>query len=174
MGGSPVQDGTIMRGMMSPYRELIERFYSAFARRDAEGMAACYARDARFSDPVFTSLRGSEPGAMWRMLTARAADLEVDLITHSADEKTGSARWIARYTFGQKGRRVVNDVHASFCFSGGLIVKHRDVFDFYRWARQALGPPGVLLGWTPLMRAAVRRRARADLDEFLARDSLPT
>jgi len=28
----------------------------------------------------------------------------------------------------------------------------------------------VLLGWTPLLRNAVRRRARAGLDEFLARE----
>jgi hypothetical protein len=63
----------------------------------------------------------------------------------------------------------VNDVHASFRFADGLIIEHRDEFDFYRWARQALGPMGLLLGWTPVVRSAVRRRARAGLDEFLAR-----
>jgi hypothetical protein len=46
--------------------------------------------------------------------------------------------------------------------------EHVDDFDFYRWARQALGPSGLLLGWTPLLRSAVRRRARAGLDEFMA------
>ena len=39
------------------------------------------------------------------------------------------------------------------------------------WARQALGPPGLLLGWTPVIRTAVRRKARAGLDEFLAADA---
>jgi hypothetical protein len=34
----------------------------------------------------------------------------------------------------------------------------------------ALGLPGLLLGWTPLVQSAVRRRARASLDDFLARD----
>ena len=36
---------------------LIDRFYEAFGRRDHETMAACYAPDARFSDPVFQDLR---------------------------------------------------------------------------------------------------------------------
>ena len=150
--------------------ELIERFYAAFARRDGDAMAACYAPDATFSDPVFVGLRGEEPGAMWRMLTGRAEDLEVRLVEHRADDSSGSAHWLASYTFGQTGRRVDNDVRAFFRFRDGLIAEHRDEFSFHRWARQALGPPGLLLGWTPLLKASVRRRARAGLDEFLARE----
>lgn len=145
---------------------VIQRFYEAFAAHDGEGMAACYAPDARFSDPVFTDLRGEEPGAMWRMLTDRSHDLRVDLLEHEAHGEEGSARWRAHYTFTQTGRRVVNDVRASFRFRDGLIAEHVDDFDFHRWARQALGPPGLLFGWTPVLRAAVRRRARASLDEF--------
>jgi ketosteroid isomerase-like protein len=149
-------------------RSLIERFYAAFAERDGAAMAACYAPDVTFSDPVFTDLRGEEAGAMWRMLTARAMDLQVELREHEADDERGSAHWVARYTFTQTGRPVVNDVRASFRFRDGLIAEHRDRFDFHRWSRQALGPSGLLLGWTPLLRAAVRRRARAGLDEFRA------
>jgi len=149
--------------------ELIRRFYAAFAIRDADTMAACYAPDARFSDPVFPDLRGPEPGAMWRMLTGRSDDLTVELLEHEADGDHGSARWLARYTFTQTGRPVENDVRASFRFATGLIAEHHDDFDFHRWSRQALGTPGVLLGWTPLLRNAVRRRARASLDEFMAR-----
>ena len=66
--------------------------------------------------------------------------------------------------------RCVNDVHASFRFRDGLIAEHTDRFDFHRWSRQALGTSGLLLGWTPLLRSAVRRRARAGLDEFLAEE----
>ncbi|MGH2966428.1 MAG: nuclear transport factor 2 family protein [Solirubrobacterales bacterium] len=150
---------------------LIQRFYAAFAERDGDAMAACYTPDARFSDPVFGDLRRSEPGAMWRMLTGRAQDLTVDLVEHSADGGRGSARWIAHYTFTQTGRPVTNDVRASFRFDDGLIADHRDEFDFHRWARQALGTSGLLLGWTPIIRSAVRRRARAGLDEFIAGDA---
>jgi ketosteroid isomerase-like protein len=147
--------------------ELIQRFYAAFARRDGNAMAACYARDARFSDPVFTDLRGEEPGAMWRMLTGRAEDLEVTLAGHEASDGRGSAHWLADYTF-RTGRRVHNDIRAEFRFADGLIAEHRDSFSFYAWARQALGPAGLVLGWTPLVRGKVRREARAGLDEFLA------
>ncbi len=148
--------------------ELLRRFYDAFARHDGEAMAACYAPGARFSDPVFTDLRGEEPGAMWRMLTARADDLEIELIAHGAGEETGTAHWLADYTFTQTGRRVHNDVRATFRFAGGLIAEHRDEFSFRDWSRQALGPVGLALGWTPLLQGKVRRQARAGLDEFTA------
>ena len=143
--------------MAHPNDELIQRFYAAFARRDGDEMAACYAPGARFSDPVFRDLRDEEPGAMWRMLTGRAEDLE-----------RGSAHWLADYTFST-GRKVHNDIHAEFRFERGLIAEHRDSFSFYAWARQALGPAGLALGWTPMVRAKVKREARAGLDEFLAR-----
>jgi len=130
-----------------PNEELIERFYSAFARRDGATMAACYAPTARFTDPVFTDLEGNEPGAMWEMLTGRAKDLEVQLSEKQATDGRGSAHWLADYTFST-GRRVHNDVHAEFRFEHGLIVSHEDTFSFYAWARQALGPAGLALGWT--------------------------
>jgi ketosteroid isomerase-like protein len=155
---------------VTPNETLIERFYDAFAERDGAAMAACYAPEVRFSDPVFTDLRGPEAGAMWRMLTRRSTDLRLELLEHEADGERGSARWRAHYTFTQTGRPVVNDVRASFRFADGLIVEHRDDFGFHRWARQAFGPAGLILGWTPLLRTAVRRRARASLEEFLAQE----
>jgi ketosteroid isomerase-like protein len=149
-------------------RELIERLYGAMDEGNGDAMASCYAPDARFSDPAFGELRGSEPGEMWRMLTSRATDLSVELGEHEGDDRAGTARWIARYTFTRTGRPVVNDVRATFRFENGLIAEHDDRFDFYAWSRQALGLPGLLLGWTPLLRASVRRAARKDLERFSA------
>ena len=144
-------------------RELIERFYAAFDRKDGDAMAACYTPDARFSDPAFGELRGSQIGDMWRMLTGRAQDLEVELREHDDT----SAHWIATYTFGRTGRKVVNDVRATFVFRDGLIAEHDDRFSFHKWSRQALGAPGLLLGWTPILRSKVRTQARADLEKFM-------
>jgi ketosteroid isomerase-like protein len=152
--------------------ELIVRFYDAFARRDGDAMAACYAPDAHFSDPVFTDLRGREPGQMWRMLTeGEDSDLKVELLEHSADGEAGTAHWRATYTFPETGRPVVNDIHAKFRFADGKIADHVDDFNFHRWATQAIGLLGRLLGGTPIVKGATRKRARARLDEFIAGDS---
>lgn len=145
---------------------LIERFYAAFDAGDGAAMEACYAPDVRFSDPVFTDLRGPRAGAMWRMLTSTPGELRIELLEHEAGEASGSAHWRAHYTFSDTGRAVINDIRASFRFEDGLIAEHLDEFSFYGWARQALGPPGLLLGWTPILRAAVRRKAAAKLEEF--------
>lgn len=148
----------------------IERFYAALDRHDGEAMAACYSPGATFTDPVFAHLSDGEPADMWRMLTGRSADLRVELREHDADEGTGTAHWVARYTFGQTGRPVVNDVHSWFRFDGaGRIVVQQDDFDLWRWARQALGPVGLWLGWTPVLQHSVRDKARGGLEAFRER-----
>jgi ketosteroid isomerase-like protein len=149
---------------------LIERFYAAFGAGDGEGMAACYAPGAHFADLVFPDLSGSEPGEMWRMLTAAPGEVRIELLEHEADETRGTAHWRAHYTFSQTGRPVVNDVQAEFRFEEGLIADHRDHFSFYRWSRQALGPVGLLLGWTPVVRSKVRRMAAGRLEQFSRTD----
>lgn len=152
-----------------PNEQLLHRFYRAFAEGDAETMASCYADDVRFSDPVFTDLRGERrAGGMWRMLCSRAADLKIEHSAVSADDETGSAHWEAWYTFATTGRKVHNVIDARFRFEDGKIVEHIDTFDFYRWSRMALGLPGVLLGWTPIIRNKVRGTAGGQLDKYLS------
>nr|QMS48187.1 ketosteroid isomerase-related protein [uncultured bacterium] len=59
-------------------------------------------------------------------------------------------------------------IDASFRFRDGLIAEHVDRFDFWRWSRMAMGPAGLLLGWTPILKSVVRRSAGKALDAFLA------
>lgn len=140
--------------------EVIERLYGAFSRRDADTMATCYHPEVHFSDPVFTDLNGPEVMKMWRTLLTRSDDIEIVLGDHEAEGQTGSAHWTARYTFSRTGREVVNEIDAEFVFRDGLIVEHRDSFDFWKWSRMALGAPGLLLGWSPIVKNKVREQSR--------------
>lgn len=161
--------------MPQTHQQTIENFYASFARLDADAMAACYAPDAAFDDEVF-SLRGRrEVAGMWRMLCDAVREkgrddwkLEWSQVQSQGDR--GSAHWDAHYRFSATGRLVHNSIDAQFVFGpDGLIHQHRDRFSFWRWSRQALGAPGVLLGWTPMLRKAVRRQADGNLRKFLAR-----
>jgi ketosteroid isomerase-like protein len=149
--------------------EVIRRFYEAFNEHDGETMAACYAPEATFEDPVFGELTGVQAGNMWRLLTGRSTDLRVELAEHEAVGDRGSARWVARYTFRPTKRPVTNVISSSFRFEAGRIVEQVDRFSFYRWATQALPFVGIALGWSPVMRLAMRRRARQDLARFTDR-----
>ena len=146
--------------------ELITRFYTALSRLDGAAMAACYADDATFSDPVFPGLKNGEPGKMWRMLTTRGKDMTVVFDGIEADDSSGKAHWVATYTFSGTGARVVNDIQARFTFKNGKIATHRDQFDLYKWMRQALGLKGLLLGWLPPVQAKLQKTARGGLDAF--------
>ncbi|MDB5880146.1 MAG: hypothetical protein JWP43_24 [Ramlibacter sp.] len=159
---------------MHPNQQTIEDFYSAFARLDFVAMAACYAQDAAFDDEVF-SLRGkSEVAGMWRMLceATRAHGADVWKLTYrdvQADDTAGRAHWDAHYRFSATGRLVDNSIDARFEFDAtGRILRHSDRFNFWHWSRQALGPPAVLLGWTPMLRHKVQAGAAANLRKFLA------
>ncbi len=149
-------------------KQTIADLYAAFGRCDGDGMAVCYRDDAVFEDPAFGELAPGEAVEMWRMLTERATDLQITLVDHDAGERTGSAHWLADYTF-QTGRKVHNDVEAAFRFDdAGLIADHRDSFSLNSWSRQALGLPGLLLGWSPLIRVVVQKKALAGLREYQA------
>ena len=152
---------------MRPNEQLIHDFYTAFQRRDAAGMAACYHPDIIFFDPVFTHLQGSRAAAMWRMLCERGQDLAITFSNIRADDRAGSAHWEADYTFSRSGRKVHNVIEAVFEFREGKISHHTDSFDLWKWAGMALGPQGALLGWLPPMQAAIRKNAAHGLDAFI-------
>mgnify|MGYP000423281271 CR=1 FL=1 len=74
--------------------------------------------------------------------------------------------------------RVAGDASSQFlsgllllgpCLPDGLIIEHRDSFDFYRWSRQALGVPGLLLGWSSFLQNKVRAQAAANLKRYLGK-----
>ena len=154
-----------------PDTNTVQKLYEAFARLDADTMRACYAEDAVFDDPVF-SLRGRDAiGAMWGMLAhavkTKGRDVwKLEFSGISADGNRARARWEASYRFSATGRMVHNVIDAEFELRDGLIQRHTDHFDFWRWSRQALGPTGLLLGWTPLLKNKVRQQAAANLARF--------
>ena len=153
---------------MHPHAQRITDFYSAFQKRDAGAMGACYHPEVEFSDPAFQGLRGARARAMWTMLCERGKDLELTFRDVEADDRGGRAYWEARYTFSATRRKVINRIHAEFEFRDGLIYRHTDRFDFWRWTGQALGPVGLLLGWTPMLQNKVRSQAITSLDRFMS------
>ena len=156
---------------MHANEELITKFYTAFQTLDAETMATCYTEDVQFSDPVFPNLQGTEAADMWRMLASKAQNFSLTFDGVRADDQKGEAHWIATYTFSQTGRMVVNDIRANFFFRHGRIVRHQDQFNLWKWAQQALGLKGLLLGWTPLVKNAVRTQAAKGLKIFRSKKS---
>lgn len=147
---------------------VVQRLYDGFVARDGRAMQACYAPDATFRDEVFELSGAERIGGMWQMLIERGSDLTVEVSDIEADATRGSAHWEARYTFSATGRPVHNVIDATFELRDGLIVTHVDEFDFWRWSRQALGPTGALLGWSPLVRRKVQATARRSLDDYLS------
>lgn len=156
---------------MHPNAALIQRFYDAFQRRDADAMVACYTPDVVFTDPAFGRLEGPRAGAMWKMLCTRAQDLEIRASAVEADDTTGAAHWDADYTFSATGRKVQNKIDASFRFRDGLICEHTDRFDFARWCRMALGPTGWLMTVVPPLQGKVRQQALAGLESWIRKQA---
>ena len=120
----------------------------------------------------FRNLDTPHVRAMWEMLIKGGRDLELTYQIGEVGDKTGSAEWSATYTFSQKKRKVVNHIRADFKFENGKIVEHRDRFSFWKWARQALGMPGLLLGGTYFLKNQVREKAAVRLSDFIVKQEL--
>ncbi|MFN3940158.1 MAG: nuclear transport factor 2 family protein [Chitinophagales bacterium] len=148
-------------------KSLIEKFYSAFQAKDFKTMQACYDDKATFNDPVFTNLNAAQVRAMWEMFCIRGKDMIIQFRNIAATDTGGTATWIAQYTFSATGRKVVNVIQAEFEIHNGKIVTHTDRFSFYKWARQALGIKGFLLGSTHFLQSKVQKTAMHNLERFI-------
>ncbi len=146
---------------------LIQKFYNAFAKLDYKTMQDCYTSNPIFNDPVFGILQGEEVKSMWEMLCGNAKNFSVTCKNIESDSEYGTCNWQAIYTFSKTGRRVVNNVKAHMKIENGKITEHTDEFDIYKWSRQALGLPGVLLGWSGYLKNKIRYDARTKLQKFM-------
>lgn len=153
---------------MNPNQQLIEKFYTAFQQLDAQTMKSCYSDHPIFNDPVFGILEGEEVGAMWEMLCKNARDFS---LTYSniqlLDEEYATCNWVASYTFSKTGRKVVNHIKAHMRIQDGKIAEHSDLFDLWKWSRQALGLPGWLFGWSGYLKNKIRINALDSLQKFI-------
>ncbi len=146
---------------------ILHKFYTAFANANATEMCNYYHPKIQFSDPVFGLLKGNEVCDMWQMLIDRSnGDLKIDFSEIKADEYVGSAQWIATYNFSKTNRKVVNKIHAKFQFQDGLIIKHTDDFDIWKWSMQALGWKGYLMGWTGFFQKKIQNNAKSALKSY--------
>ena len=151
---------------MTNMADPISAFYLAFQRLDPESMVALYHPDIIFSDPAFGTLQGQDAKDMWRMLCSRSRDLEITFSDVRATEDEGSARWKAQYTFSGTRRLVKNDIQARFKLLDGRIVSHHDAFDLRKWAQQAMGWKGYLLGGTTFFKKRLQQRTKRMLSDF--------
>jgi SnoaL-like domain len=151
-------------------QQLIITFYTAFAKADWQTMASCYHPDVLFSDEAFVGLKGKEVGAMWKMLIERSkGEIVISFSNVLASGQKGSADWVAEYIFSATGRKVINHIHAEFEFKDGLIIRHTDSFNLHKWAAQAIGFKGKLLGGFGFFRKKVQQMARQSLTKFMER-----
>ncbi|GGX29590.1 nuclear transport factor 2 family protein [Aquimarina muelleri] len=147
---------------------LIEKFYTALNNRDAKTMISCYHDDVVFKDPAFGKLKGDKAKAMWQMLCKNAQNFKVEFSLIKANNHNGSAHWEAWYTFSKTGKSVHNKIDAQFEFKDGKIIKHIDHFNLHKWASQALGWKGVLLGGTGFFKKKLIGQTNKMLDKFMA------
>ena len=151
-------------------QQIIDRFYNSFAAIDIDAMLACYHEQLTFKDPAFGALNADQAKTMWTMLLERSkGNIQIEHMNVKADEHTGSAEWIARYPFGKKQRPVVNHIKAQFRFQDGKIIQHHDHFDVWKWSSQALGLPGMLLGWSPFIKNKIQKQSLQLLNNYQAK-----
>lgn len=156
---------------MNTNESLIHHFYTCFKNKDVKGMQDCYADTATFNDAVFIGLNATQVRKMWEMLIKSGKDLYLEFSNISADDHHGTAEWVAIYTFSATGNKVENRIKASFILEKGKIIVHNDDFNFYKWAKQALGLTGLLLGWTPFLRNKIQKKAASNLRRYMAANS---
>ena len=147
---------------------IITTFYQSFKSLDAESMVKCYHENITFEDPAFGVLKGERARNMWRMLIASQRDKSFEVYFDSVELSNTSAKahWEAQYNFSKTGRRVHNSIEAEFILKDGLIFRHTDNFNLHKWAIQALGWKGLIIGWTAFFKHKLQTQTNGLLLEF--------
>ena len=154
---------------MSSNQQLIEQFYTGFQKLDYGTMQSCYGDNIIFNDPAFGILEGAEAKAMWEMLCKSAKNFSLTFSDiRLLDDEYATCKWVATYTFSRTGRMVINHIKAHMRIQEGKITEHTDQFDIWKWSRQELGLPGLLLGWSGFMKNKIRAAAHTNLEKFMA------
>jgi ketosteroid isomerase-like protein len=148
--------------------QTITKFYTAFQQLDFATMNNCYSDDVVFNDPAFGLLDAAQTKAMWQMLCSSAKDFSLEFgPIKTDDDEYYITNWVANYTFSATGKKVTNRIKAFMRLQDGVIIEHSDAFSFHKWASQALGFSGWLLGWNRLFHKSVTNKALKNLHKFM-------
>lgn len=152
--------------------EIATRFYTAFQQKNAPAMIENYHPQLKFNDPAFGNLSYSEASAMWKMLCESAKDLKIEFEVLKAEEDYVESKWIANYKFSKTNRLVKNEIIAQMHLEDGLVIKHVDIFNLHKWAKQALGFKGLLLGGTKFFKNKLHNQTGRQLKKYMVKNNL--
>jgi hypothetical protein len=97
----------------------------------------------------------------------KGKDFKVIYSDIKTNTNKGSAHWEAFYRYSKTGRRVHNKIDATFEFKDGLIIKHTDRFNLHKWAKQAMGFKGLLLGGTGFFKKKLNTQTNYLLNKYI-------
>ena len=97
--------------------------------------------------------------------------LKITVSNIKIEENNGTAYWEAFYTFSKTGRKIHNKINASFKLKDGLIIDHKDDFNLHRWAKQALGFKGFLLGGTSFFKTKLKKQTNSLLERYIQKNN---
>lgn len=151
-------------------KEIVTSFYDCFAKGEAKGMLNFYAEEVIFCDPAFGKLSGNRPHEMWRMLLGRFDEhTTINFEVVETEANKAQVKWTAKYHFGKKRRPVTNRVTSTLILKNEKIVEYYDNFDIWKWAYQAIGIGGLLLGWSKFFQLKIQQNTNKMLDKYIAK-----
>lgn len=156
---------------MNNTNELIATsFYNAFADKNAAAMNKLYHNTLRFEDPAFGKLDYAQTCAMWSMLCDSAKDLVINFTIINSDDDSVTTKWLADYNFSKTNRMVHNEIIAVMKIEDGLIIEHIDTFNLHKWARQALGLKGYIMGGTKFFKNKLHQQTGSQLQRYIQKN----
>jgi ketosteroid isomerase-like protein len=147
---------------MKPNEQVVERLFMSLQRGDFQSAGDCYCDDSEFRDIAFNLKGKGDITSMWHLVCSKQTKVSFGDI--KADDRSGSAHWVALYRFSKTDRQVHNEIASTFTFRDGKILVHHDQSNRWDWARQAFGIlPAIPLTALPFI---LRWQAAKELNKF--------
>lgn len=150
---------------MDNHLQLLQTFFTAFAKKDLNTMLDCYHENVIYDDVGFGKQKGENAKTVWRFLIKKVdANAQITFSNIQVSKDKGQANWVTKYTFNQQ--KITNKITSTFYFQDGKIIYHKDNYSLWKWSQQAYGFIGYLIGWSPIFHWLVRWQMQRILQHY--------
>jgi len=141
-------------------KNVITGLYNAYKERNPELMASFYTEDASFKDEIFGEVTGQEIPKVWEVVHSTTSNFYLYFHIVNVNKNLATVNSQLSYTFKHTGRKIDISITSIFRFENGKIRHQVDEYSLWKWASQAFGVSGFLLGWNPKFKNKIRQSAQ--------------
>lgn len=144
---------------MNKHKEIIERFFEEFKRRDFFQMKNFCTEDIYYFDPLYNLLRGEDLYMMWQLEYGQSNSFQLQ---KGEIKDEGDGYYVVDLQIEHDApKKIAQKIKAYLRIEDDKISEYSSAFSIHNLCKQRYGLIGNLLGWNRLYQNRIKNDARS-------------